>query len=156
MATRIFRVHPAWDRRSDDPEKDYGISDANMTMFVAGDAGAVQFVVMTRWHLPAVQKELDNRVFFHDWKSFNPLMLHKPIGTDVGHHSKIPMRDGENPIEEKGCEWTVGQPCYYDGSTLRAQDMLAKLIAEGSEPVWLELEEYYQTLVDRAEELANA
>lgn len=129
---------PAWDKRDCDPEKNYGISGVSIRFIVSGQNGAVQFVLSTNWHLPHVQKELEK-------KYFNDLILFAPIPSDVGYHSLRPMYDGQKPITDK-CKYLGGKPCYYDGSSLAAQDYFETLVTEGDDALWERLEDYYHKL----------
>ena len=44
------------------------------------------------------------------------------------------------------CPYLDGQACYYDGSGLQAEPVFERLLREGSEGVWLALEEHYQKI----------
>jgi hypothetical protein len=52
------------------------------------------------------------------------------------------MYEGEKPMEGN-CDLIGGQ-CYYDGSTLAAQEYLEILIREGHEGLWKALEQKYE------------
>lgn len=118
---------PAFDRRSDDPKKDYGIHGMEIKFLLIEDHKAVQFVIYTSWMLPHVTKE-------HEQRGYHP----SPMGADLGYHSPHPQY--EDHTITKNCEWTDGD-CYYDGSSLRAQELFEKFIAEGEEYMWQQLEE---------------
>lgn len=138
--TRIVKFFPAWDKRNPDPKKNYGIHGVELLMLLKGKEGAVQFRLSTNWHLPSVQKELDAK-----WES-NPQWRHiscHPLPTDLGYHSYIPRYEGQTPIS-KECEWLEGKTCYYDGSSLNAEDIYKKLLIDGDGAVWEGLEEYYK------------
>ena len=132
--TREFTMEPAYDKRSDDPKKNYGIHGVTMRMVVKGQHGAVQFIVYTNWHLKHVQEELDGK--HHDHLSCHPLPA------DVGYHSKVPMYEVATVVSNN-CEYTGGE-CYYDGSGLRAYNWYDILVSQGSEAVWKLLEEEYE------------
>jgi hypothetical protein len=126
---------PAFDKRNKDPKKNYGVHGVDLRMCLHGEAGTVQFVVFTNWHLPHVRDELNAR--------FTPdrAWLKDPIAADLGYHSKRPLYDGQEPM---GGECSViGCACYYDGSGLNAEPVLDLLIHEGSDAVWKRLEAYY-------------
>lgn len=122
----------AYDKRSSDPKKNYGIHGVNMTWYVKHVGHAVQFVVYTNWHLPHVEKELDG--------NFPHLSCH-PLPSDVGYHSKRPMYQGQTPIGDD-CKLTGGE-CYYDGSSLHATDVFQMLVTQGHEAVWTYLDSLF-------------
>lgn len=142
---RIVEFFPAWDKRHSQPSKNYGIHGAELLMLVLGDKGAIQFRVSTKWHLPAVQKELDQRTLAKSMTAgldkFDISATYHPMATDLGYHSKLPMYEDQEVVDTD-CKWTGG-PCYYDGSGLNADPVLKLLIGQGSDAVWKRLEEEY-------------
>lgn len=107
-------------------------------------------------------KELEQLIDYEKWissKHINKDFLIRPIGADVGYHSKIPRYEGQTPMgvyhshKEDGtieihgepllCGYLDGAPCYYDGSSLEAVSLLKKLVSHGEEYVWKYLENYY-------------
>lgn len=128
---RIVKFLPAWDKRSNDPSKDYGVHGVDLRMYLKGELGAVQFVLYTGWHLPHVQEEWNSR-------NYHP----KPLPADIGYHSPKPMYEGQE-ICSDSCELLDGKPCYYDGSGLMAEEVFKILLTEGSDGVWKNLEERY-------------
>ena len=48
----------------------------------------------------------------------------------------------------ESCPILGDKPCYYDGSGLRAEDVLQILIREGGEAVWKVMEESYAERFD--------
>jgi hypothetical protein len=140
MFKREVVMSPAWDKRDPDPEKDYGVHCVEIRFLLTGAKGIMQFVFITGWHLPHVQKEMNMRVI----DSGNPMTLEAlflPQGFDVGYHSPVPMYEGQKSMPS--CQYLDGKDCYYDGSSLSARTMLDLLIREGSEAVWKRLEELY-------------
>lgn len=131
---RIVRMDPSWDKRSDDPTKNYGIRGVNMIMVLKGELGAVQFVLFTGWFLPKLKEELGAT-----------LSTHYPMPADLGYHSPTPVYD-EHTCSSANCEYLDGKPCYYDGSTLNAEPIYQTLLEEGSEGVWKKLEAYYNEI----------
>ena len=103
-------------------------NDAMRIRFVLkGGKGAVQFLMCSGWY-PQV---------------FN---IHaRPYALDLGYHSPRPRYIGQKPIAES-CEYLDGKRCYYDGSSLAADRILERLLKEGSDAVWEELEEYYKEI----------
>lgn len=143
---RVIEFSPAWDKRNSNPRKDYGIHGVELLMVVAGEKGAVQFKVFTNWNLRSVQEELDQRLLNHaaagSLDKYFVSALYHPMGADLGYHAKLPQYEDHQPIDND-CKWTGG-PCYYDGSGLRADEVLQLLIEQGSDAVWKRLEEEYQ------------
>lgn len=132
---RIVKFYPAFDKRSPEPSKNYGVHCVDLLMLVRGPKGAVQFKLFTGWYLPNVVKEHENRA--------DHLFCH-PTPADLGYHAHTPQYEDQEPISAE-CEW-LGGPCYYDGSGLNAQRIYDVLLVEGDEGVWRELEEYYKEL----------
>jgi len=135
---RIVSFEPAFDKRSADPSKNYGIHGVSMKMVLKGPLGAIQFVVFTNWQLPHVQEEMDAKPL-----GDMPYLFHKPMAADVGYHSPVPQYDGQDLIRES-CEYLDGKPCYYDGSGLMAEEVFKILLEKGSDGVWEDLERRYR------------
>jgi hypothetical protein len=134
LLARIVLFRPAYDKRDNDPQKNYGIHGVELVFVLKGPAGAIQFVVLTDWQLPHVTKELEARGY-----------VSTPMPADVGYHSPIPRYKGQSLIEDS-CEWLDGKPCYYVGSGLQAYEVFEILRREGSDGVWRELERRYREL----------
>ena len=58
---RVFASAPAFDRRSADPAKNFGIGGVTLRWAVVGPLGAVSWSVLTRWYLPQVLEEIKAR-----------------------------------------------------------------------------------------------
>jgi len=129
---REITFRPAWDKRNNDPKKNYGIHGADMIFILKGELGAIQFVVYTGWHLPHVADEY----------KYKGSKISEPLAADVGYHSPKPMYEGQQQMQAK-CEHLNGKPCYYDGSGLHAEKVFDMLIQQGSDAVWTYLESYY-------------
>ena len=135
---RIVNVSKAYDRRSDTPSINYGISSCRISFILKKDDKAVQFMFGTDWYLPetiAEYKRIGNK------NKTPPCNLRGEndcgvSGWDVGYHSPIPMYEGQ---EKRSCNILEGE-CFYDGSSLRADENKEILIREGSEGVWKFLE----------------
>lgn len=135
---RIIRFEPAWDKRSTDPKKNYGIHGVELLMLVRGEHGAVQFRLSTNWQLPQVAKEEE---------VYGKNVSYHPIPIDLGYHSYVPRYEGQESIDLK-CECLGGKPCYYDGSTLNAERPWKLLVEQGSDAVWEFLEARYRVIFD--------
>jgi len=159
---------PAWDRRSNDPSKDYGVHGVQMVWMVRGPMGAITFVVYTNWMLPHVYEWQDTKRKIDFMKGVSKLKLRaelehgklegtpilevfedtccsfldRPMAADIGYHSLRSQYCGQEPQEE--CRYVFG-PCYYDGSALRSQDVFQVLVEHGGEVLWRYLEwEYHE------------
>jgi hypothetical protein len=110
-------------------------------MVLKGEAGAVQFLVYTNWQLPHVVAEQARKESDADLYR----LLWQPMGADVGYHSPTARYEGQDRAQES-CPYLDGAPCFYDGSGLAAETMLALLIAKGSDAVWEALQERYDQL----------
>lgn len=144
MFERIVNVTPAFDKRHPDPSKNYGIGACRIWFILKGPKGAVQFQIGTDWYLPEQQKELKNRPSIYDIQ---------PQGWDVGYHSYKPMYEGQDPMGE--CD-VLGCTCYYDGSSLRADDWVPEFLAGGTEWLWPKLEAEYNSLFEGATDGPNS
>lgn len=130
----ITEFIPAWDRRSDDPKKDYGIHCVDLKMVLKGPKGAIHFVLSTGWYLP--QNKSANRNLADMF----------PMPCYLGYHSPVPQY--EDQPSQNGCPYVAGGTCYYDGSILNAKRVYQILLKKGSDGVWAELEDYYHTIFD--------
>jgi len=139
---REIKFYPAYDKRNDDPSKNYGIHNMELAFYLKGKRGAVQFKMNTGWHLPHVAEELQrdtSRTHF----------LTSPSAMDLGFHAYSDIEEneerfgGEHSCHTHDCEVLNGKGCYYDGSTLNAEPLMKQLIEEGQEAIWKRLEEYY-------------
>jgi len=135
--------NPAYDRRNPDPTKNFGIGSVLCSMILSGNEGAVVFNFSTGMLLPSTIKEYietgkacykinsDGMVYF----------LNIPCALDIACHSKKPL-DDDHSILNKTCDY-IGQPCYYESSSIEADEYLQILIEKGSEPIWDLLTSYY-------------
>lgn len=122
--------HAAYDRRSDDPHKNYGIHGVSVSFVQHCPQGAVVFQLYTNWHLPHVTKEVDAKAH----QRFPHLSCH-PQPADIGYHAHERQHDWQEEPSQAHCEF-IGGPCYYDGSALSAQSIFAALVAHGDEGLW--------------------
>jgi hypothetical protein len=143
MRERITKFNPAWDKRSTDPKKDYGIHGVQCYMVLKGEEGAVHFIFSTGMLLTSTMEEYirNGRAKYeaHDWGVY---YLNQPMGYDVGYHSLTPSYDGQGCSQEK-CAWLDDRRCYCDGSALRGGDWFEIFLKEGSDKIWEMLEEEY-------------
>ena len=132
---RITWVSPAYDKRDAAPAKNHGIGACRITFIVKGPKGAVQFLVGTNWYCDSAREHRSR---------FRPLLHDEVImGCDVGYHSPVPRYEGQEPMAQP-CNLVDGGTCYYDGSSLRADSWVKKLIICGTAWLWPHLEGVYR------------
>lgn len=136
---RIVRVKPAFDKRYDYPKKNYGVSSVLILFFLKGEMGAIQFVINTNWFVPTAREHL--RQFEHIQRTS---LIMKPQGWDVGYHSPKPMYEGHTSMDQE-CDLVEGGKCYYEGTTLYAEEWIEDFVAGGTEWLWPRMEEEYHT-----------
>ena len=136
---KIIEWTPAYDKRSEDPNKNYGIGGMTLRFTLKGPNGATQFLVYTNWKLKG------NR---HPWNKEVKAFIMEPTGADVGYHALSPQYEGQEPISES-CEYLDGKPCYYDGSSLMAVELFDEFIEKGEDVVWNKLKESYEELIGK-------
>lgn len=138
-------VTPAYDFRPEQhPDKEhpgggYGISSCRIFFVLIGPKGAVQFQIGTNWYTDSA------RVHLAKWP---PDYLHKrrqPEGWDLGYHAMEPRYENQDQME---CQHLPGGKCYYDGSSLNADEMVEAFINGGTEWLWPHLEKYYRCIFE--------
>jgi len=134
---QIVRVTPAFDKRDDDPKKNYGIGACLIWFILKGPKGAIQFQIGTDWYLPHTQRS--NRVWQHDHNTKFDVL--QPQGWDVGYHSLEPRYEEQQQMD---CDLFDCGHCYYDGSSLQADEWVPDFLAGGTEWLWPKLESVYR------------
>lgn len=122
----------------------HGVGSLRIWMVLKGPEGAVQFAFSAGSYLPHVLEK-----FRHNTMS---RYLGEIEGVDVGYHSPRPMHDGQTTMGP--CEHLDGKPCYYDGSSLWAQELLEEALRRGNPPeyIWSRLEEIYNERFNKEEQ----
>lgn len=120
----------------------HGASGLLISFLTKGDEGAVQFVLSTGWLPQHIKKDeigvrQIGRVIPFGAEDSSPMPF------ELGFYSKTPCYPGQEPLHEK-CRWTDNQPCYYDGSGLKANDPFYALLNGGSEALWQFLDACYE------------
>lgn len=137
----------AWDKRDPDPKKNYGVHGVELSFYLVGPAGGVQFKLSTGWLLPetvGVDKPFDWRnISSHDYARNLDAQSRGlfPMPVDLGYHARVPLYENQ-PLTAKDCPIIDG-PCYYDGSGLNAEPVFEVFLREGSPGVWGALQDYY-------------
>lgn len=122
---------------------DYGIAACRVFFYVRGTKGAVQFQIGTDWYPKKAREHLAK--FPADSLIDRP----QPQGWDIGYHSHKPHYEHHKPISEK-CPILNGL-CYYDGSSLQADDWVEGFVCGGTEWLWPRLEQYYRFTFESGE-----
>ena len=136
---RTVTVEPGYERRSDDPNKNYGICPCKIRFVLKGPKGAVQFLIGTDWYPKHVQEERrrpDGRL----WESSYRI---RPNGWDIGYHSPVPRYEGQDALS---CTILASGKCYYDGSSLRADEWIPEFLTGGTDWLWPQLEREYEAV----------
>lgn len=108
----------------------HGIGAVDMRMVLKGPLGVVQFVLYTGWHLDET-----------------PEGVGKPLAADLGYHSPTPLYEGQYQTES--CTYFDGASCFYDGSSLNAEEPWRILRYEGGDAVWKYLRDYYASTFEQ-------
>ncbi len=107
----------------------HGLSGMMIRFVVSDEAGAVQFLLGTPFvpsnSIPIMQNTK------HSW-----------MPCDLGYHSRVPRYEGQT-VSSESCKFLGGDPCYYDGSSLYADDAYMTLANAGESALWEFLEQYY-------------
>lgn len=142
---KIVTFRAAFDRRDPDPKKNYGIHGVEMRMVLRGPLGATQFLLYTGWMLPHVTEETWEK---HAHDPYRLRLFTKPNPADRGYHWLTPQYEG---AEMRDCDLLPGGKCYYDGSSLNADETFQLLLTEGDAGVWKDLEDFYNQLAADSE-----
>lgn len=138
---REIQFTAAFDRRSADPKRNYGIGGVDLTFLLHGPNGSVQFRMSSGWNLKHLRER--NRV--------SDLF---PMATDLGYHWPTPRYDNHTKMEK--CTALPQGFCYYDGSTLQADPVMDDFFANGEEAVWVRLKNLYDSLSEENRTPASA
>ncbi len=138
---KIIKTRPPFDKRDPDPKKNYGIHGMDIWFILKGPSGAVQFAMSAGVYLDHVADELLAR---EDWRSGSTFA--KFMAIDLGYHSPTPRYEDQPSMD---CELLEGGKCYYDGSGLNAEPVLALYLEGGDDAVWSRLEAYYHDVFGR-------
>src|SRR5205807_10288634 len=101
-----------------------------------------QFLLYTNWMLPHITEQAVQRTLAAP-DAIGLKVNFLPLPADKGYHWSVPRYDGQTMRE---CDLLPGGKCYYDGSGLNAEETFGRLLREGSEGVWKDLEEFYHEL----------
>lgn len=117
----------------------HGRHGMNLRFLLINEAGAVQFLMYASDWLPGSIEHGSTR---------KDLPLCGVMAADLGYHWTHPTYD-----EQDGggtCDYLEGAPCWYDGSGLNADPVLAHFLNDGLDAVWADLEEFHRELSESA------
>lgn len=134
--TKEIKFGKSWDKRDPDPNKNYGIESQTLWFILKGPKGAIQFCMSTGCYIKAVVEEFREAGPYKG--SYDPL---RQFARDLGYHSPQPMYEGQKPMSNP-CD-VLGGTCYYDGSTLQAEEPMEVLMAKGEDALWSFLMDEY-------------
>lgn len=131
--TRRVEFQAAFDKRHPNPSKNYGVGAVVLRFILIGERGAMQFVCSTGMYPKHVTDEWD--ASGRDPKAF------RAMGYDIGYHAHEPQHEGQSA--QDNCTYLGGRACYYDGTSLGAEEFLPTFITGGDDAVWAMLEARY-------------
>jgi hypothetical protein len=120
--TRALQITPGYRYRHNSER-----AGMKFRFWLSGPAGAVQFLMLTDWE-PGQRQITPNAASY-------------PMAADLGWHWRTPMYPGQALFANE-CD-VLGAPCYYDGSGLQAEPVLAGFLRDGLPAVWTYLERSY-------------
>ncbi len=148
---RIVNFSRPFDKRSDIPNKNYGIGAMNIWFNLKGALGAVHVRFQTPFYLPETVDEYrignKNKTLPTDIRDVQG----RARGFDcvnVGYHSPKPMYDGQT---KEDCNILDEGYCYCDGSFSKGEyDGVGEMLyRRGEEAVWEYLEEHYYAIFSK-------
>ena len=153
---REVLIRSAFDKRSNNPKKDYGIGACRIFFIVKGKKGAIVVNFGTNWYLPSTIKEYKEGIYRNSlalrgkesFKTKIDLQKDSEPITAWSWDCHSLKRTQEYEWKRNKCEFT-GKHCYGDGSHIRAEDYLTLLFEKGSEGVFKQLEKDYKRQFER-------
>jgi len=129
---RIMRISMPFDKRHPNPKKNYGISPMVIYLIYLKDNNATQFSFSVPFYLPHVACNLPHK------------SLWEGMGYDVGYHANKPQYESQTPM--KNCDLLKEGQCYYDGSSLLADERYKQFIGRENafDWAWKQLEQDWE------------
>ena len=132
-----FGMDPA--ERSKPASQRYGRHSMQMRWLLRGPHGVAQFLMSTGWTPEPAPAD-------PSWPSLRDWMTTSPSGWDLGYHARVPQYEGAEQYGEQPCSY-LEAPCWYDGSGLAADPVLAAFFDRGEVAVWEALREVHDDLL---------
>ena len=144
--TRITEWTPAYNKVAEG----FGRHGMELRFVLKGEKGAVQFVLYTGIYTSQDRDAYERHggILGIDGRRHGPHPAIMAHGADLGYHALEPDYDGQTVRED--CPYLDGRPCYYDGSTLNAEDPFDIFTDQGEEALWTFLEQYYRFMFEGA------
>lgn len=130
-----IRFKCKWGHAACRPEEggSHGIHGLEIRFLVVGEEGAVQFLLYTGWPPePKTGPQHSGRV-----------------PADLGYHARTPQYEGQSSMGP--CGFLEGDECYYDGTSLGADEPFRILCNDGDEALWAFLEAEYRARFRKGE-----
>lgn len=147
---------PAFEKRHDDPGRDYGIGCVKARFALIGPLAAVSFDVFTGWYLPHVRERL-RRETDH---AVSPITgKHRSCSLE-GHggamHLHFAPDSRPNYLsdqEDQECDLLPGRRCVGDVGYMIGEALFDALVEGGDDGLWAAMEEQYHAALapDEAE-----
>lgn len=137
MLEHLTRFTRSYDLRDTPPGgRSFGINSMDLIFIVRGPLGAVNWTLSTGWYVESARSP-SHRFDRTD---------QKPWPIDLGYHSHKPA-DYQSATEpsQPSCTFLDGAPCWYDGTSLGAEDLLEGFLAGGDAWLWPKLEAIYHS-----------
>jgi hypothetical protein len=142
--TRRIMFTTAWNRKSEDPNKNYGIGAVHIMFGLIGDKGAITADFFTDWYLKNDQPGVDR----HNANGRGLPVINRLGSVDA--HAYTPLYEDQFRSRDECC-WLNGAPCYMDGSALQGGELLEMFIEHGLDALWVKMEEYYENWLNKDE-----
>jgi hypothetical protein len=140
--TRHLSLMPGYDHRGFSSEcggGGHGQHGMEMRFVLIGPMGATQWLAfITEWVPGRNVRAGHVDIEYPDLGSL--------MAADLGYHWSTPQYEGQDPRE---CDLLPGGTCYYDGSGMRAGELLHPFLADGPRAVWERLKSEYDEMASR-------
>lgn len=144
---REIKFEPGYDYTDEDfdkpPNHRRGRHGLNVRFVLHGEHGAVVWLLYTSWLPSWVGNHDDGEPYIF----CSPKDLKLPTGANVGLHWDT--NAGGSFLGLHKCDLREGKECWYDASYSAGDVVFAKLLTEGEEAVWTELESWYYATLNR-------
>jgi hypothetical protein len=134
---RRVEVTPGHCWLHENPNKNYGVAACRVIFYVIGAKGAVQWMIGTDWYPKAARDHLSKFAYRNEVQ---------PQAWDIGYHAREPQYEGQTCLTND-CH-LLGGKCFYDGSSLSAEEWVEGFLNGGTEWLWPRLEEYYRSVFE--------
>lgn len=112
--------------------KNYGVLSMGIRFLLHGPAATVQFLMWT-----GLTPEQSSGRYGDEW-------VHRaPMAVDLGYHADAPQYEGQEEYGHMDCAYRQSGKCFYDGSGLAAEPLLAVALMRGHGGVFRALQSYY-------------